>query len=94
MFRVYLWSHRIGGGLYIIEDWAWFHWRGIEAEWRNEVPLTRLIQEIVEATGAGNGHLIQEIDLRSGFAVIQRGPMDLGDGADFRLEKHIYRHPR
>ncbi len=82
------------GGLYIIEDWAWFHWRGIEAEWRNEVPLTRLIQELVEATGAGNGHLIQEIDLRSGFAVVQRGPMELGDGAGFRLAEHIYRHPR
>ncbi len=80
------------GGLYIIEDWAWFHWRGIEEAWRDQVPLTRLIQELVEAAGTGNGQLIHEIDLRSGFAVVRRGPLDLGEGTDFRLADHIYRH--
>jgi hypothetical protein len=43
------------GGLYIIEDWAWGHWQAFQASdhpWSYEVPLTKLIFEIVAAIGS------------------------------------------
>ena len=43
------------GGLYIIEDWAWGHWKEFQNPahpWRNETELTRLVVECVEAIGS------------------------------------------
>jgi predicted O-methyltransferase YrrM len=43
------------GGLYIIEDWAWAHWKEFQDPshpWAKETELTRLILEFVEAIGS------------------------------------------
>ncbi len=82
------------GGLFLIEDWAWFHWRGIETDWNDRKPLTQLIFEIVEATGTGGGRFIREIHARPGFAAIYRGDAPPEEWNDFAVEQSIYRHPR
>lgn len=80
------------GGLYIIEDWAWFHWRGIEEGWREKRPLTHLIHELSEAIGSSRS-VIDTMVVRGGFAAVRRGYGDLKPGR-FRLSEYVYRHPR
>lgn len=80
------------GGLYIIEDWAWFHWRGIERGWREKRPLTHLIHEITEAVGSSRS-VIESAVIRGGFAAVRRGSGALKPGR-FDLSDYIYRHPR
>jgi len=80
------------GGLYIIEDWAWFHWRGIEEGWREKRPLTHLIHELSEAIGSSRS-VIDTMVVRGGFAAVRRGPGEFRPGR-FRLSDYIYRHPR
>lgn len=82
------------GGYYIIEDWAWFHWRGIEDEWARKAPLSRLILELVEAAGSSSTALIRSLRVCSGFAVVQRGHLPQEELDGFRLDDFIYRHPR
>jgi len=81
------------GGIYIIEDWAWGHWQSFQGEnhpWRDEIPLTRLITELVEIAGA-HTHLITSIDVRQGFTAVTRGPVPTETLADFQVEKFISR---
>lgn len=82
------------GGLYIIEDWAWFHWKGMEARWADHEPLSRFILELVEAVGSSGVRLIRSLEVHSGFAVVQRGTASLEQLEGFRLDDFIYRHPR
>lgn len=82
------------GGLYVIEDWAWFHWRGIEAEWRDRRPLTHLLHEIIEMAGSTSHRLVLGVHVCSGFAVVRRGWTPAEQLADFSLDEFIYRHPR
>jgi len=82
------------GGLYIIEDWAWFHWHGTEEEWCDKEPLTRLIHEIIEIAGSTSNRLILSVDVCSGFAVVRRGWTPSEELKDFSVESAIYRHPR
>ena len=83
------------GSLYIIEDWAWGHWKPFQAPdhpWANEMPLTRLIFDLVEATGTSI-RLINSLEVYEGFTIIERGPMAAEELKDFRLEDHISRKP-
>ena len=82
------------GGLYVIEDWAWFHWRGIEAEWHDRRPLTHLLHEIIEMAGSTSHRLVLGVHVCSGFAVVRRGWIPAEQLADFSLDEFIYRHPR
>jgi hypothetical protein len=84
------------GGLYVIEDWAWGHWREFQTPghpWTKEIPLTRLIAQLIEATGSESwdttGGFIGSVTVFQGFAVVERG--DLGQAAhdQFDLEKLI-----
>lgn len=83
------------GGFYVIEDWAWGHWRGLEKNFAGLKPLTQLIFDLVEALGSTSHLLMHHVYLCSGFAAIQRG-WDPAEGllADFSLDRAIYRHPR
>ena len=64
------------GGAYVIEDWSWAH-TALDSEapeglFPDEVPLTRLLFEIVVA-GAGAPGLVSEVSIENGLAVIRRG---------------------
>ena len=68
------------GGVYLIEDWPWAHTEvGVEGDgfWPDEVPLTRLIFEIVLAVPSVPG-LIADVGIDGGCVRISRGaaPVD------------------
>ena len=81
------------GGLYIIEDWAWEHWRDFESPshpWAHESGLTNLVCELVQATGTST-NLIRSLTTYQGFIVAERGEADMTGQEDFKLEHHIWR---
>ena len=83
------------GGLYIIEDWAWGHWPDCFRPghpWVDQIPPTRLILELIEATGTST-QLISSMAVYQGFAAVERGPKEIGKLEEFRLDDHIVRHP-
>jgi methyltransferase family protein len=77
------------GGLYIIEDWAWNHWRDFRRpqNWSPDEHLSRLAFELVEATATNRG-LVARVSIEPGFIAIERGP---AEAMHFRLADHIYR---
>jgi cephalosporin hydroxylase len=97
------------GGLYIVEDWGWSHWKdyqGSDHEWVKEPPLTQLITELVEANGSperflkGNGSLavmrtvIATVHSTPDFVAIERGDVSAQELADFKLAHCISRRPQ
>ena len=64
------------GGVYVIEDWWWAHTplgvEPLEGFYPNEIPLTRLLFEIVLAI-PGVPDLITEVAVEKEFALIRRG---------------------
>lgn len=90
------------GGLYVIEDWAWSHWKEFQAPdhpWATETPLTKLIFELVEVIGTGRSSsssrpLIANLTVFQGFAVVERGEFELlAEPIEFKLEDFISRRP-
>jgi SAM-dependent methyltransferase len=84
------------GGLYVIEDWAWEHWREFSSPDHpmvKEESLTRLVVELLEATGS-SFNLIRSLTTYQGFTVIERGEADLSGPGGFELADHIRRRPR
>jgi cephalosporin hydroxylase len=79
------------GGYYIVEDWAWSNWPGLETAFPNQVPLNKLLYEILDAIGTSS-KLISNIQVCQGFAAICRGETPLD--SPFKLDAHIYRHPQ
>jgi hypothetical protein len=81
------------GGLYVIEDWAWGHWRAAQNPdhaLAREPSLTELVGELVEVVGSTGG-VISDLSVHHGFAVARRGSASLGD--DFLIERLITRRP-
>ncbi len=80
------------GGIYIIEDWAWGHWKDIETGLPSDSEPSKLILELVQA--AGNVGLIESVTIFEGFVVVKRGkdPI-LGKKEDFHIHKYIYNKP-
>jgi hypothetical protein len=78
------------GGLYIIEDWAWAHWKNFDApaHWSLKTEPTKLIFELVEATGTSK-ELISSLIIMQGFMVAERAQTELP--GRFKLDEHIYR---
>lgn len=81
------------GGFYVIEDWAWCHWKGLESYYTGEIPLTRLVTELVEAAGT-SANLIKNITIYQSIAVVERGDVTRQELGDFKLDNYIYRHPK
>ena len=84
------------GGLYIIEDWAWEHWKEFHSPihpWARYHSLSRLVFELVEATGTSQD-LITSVEVFEGFIVIERGPIPASDISPLLLIDHIVRRPR
>jgi predicted O-methyltransferase YrrM len=71
------------GGVYVIEDWPWAHApTGAQAApelYPDEVPLTRLIFELVLALPSIPG-LIEAISVERDFVLLRRGEMQLEPG--------------
>lgn len=82
------------GGYYIIEDWAWAHWRGTEQNFRGCRPLTDLVAELIEVMGSTSYRVILNMHVSSGFAAIRRGWTPAEELGEFRLDRFRYRHPR
>lgn len=82
------------GGLYVIEDWGWRHWHGLDEDpdpRPSRTAPTRLVVELIEAA-ASAPDVIAEVTVNSLFTVARRGPAEL-DPASFRLEERIFRRP-
>jgi len=82
------------GGYYILEDWAWSHWRGLEQSFAGHKPLTQLVFEVIEALGSTSHRLIVDMHICSGFVAIRRGWTSAGELGAFDLDRFIYRHTR
>lgn len=79
------------GAIYIVEDWAWAHWKESMSPshpWANEPPLTDFVRTVIEAVGTATG-LISRIIVHPGFVAIERGHLTIGEPAGFRLSDHI-----
>ena len=79
------------GGLYIIEDWAWGHWKmfhGPDHPMSQHTEPTNLIFELVQATGTST-ELIAGLTVFQGFTVVERGGISAEELRDFKLQDHI-----
>jgi hypothetical protein len=81
------------GGLYIIEDWAWGHWQEFQRSdhpWFSEIPLTRLIFELIAAAGSSQEHRwISNISVFQGFAVVERSEALVSADSEFKIDTLI-----
>lgn len=86
------------GGLYVIEDWAWGHWKQFinpDHPWSKKTPLTQLVIELIETTGSTQGNwtdkaVISSLTVYQGFVVVEKGKEQVSH-TDFELEDYINR---
>ncbi len=79
------------GGLYVIEDWPWAlrkEFQGPDHIWAKEIPLTKLIIELVQAEGS-TSQLISRMSIESEFVVIERGGIGAAQLDGLKLEQRI-----
>lgn len=84
------------GGFYVIEDWAWAHWKDFQTSdhpWATETELTKLIFELTEATGSSTA-LIASLATFQGFVVVERGEIGSAELGEFKLDDYISRRPK
>lgn len=84
------------GGFYVIEDWAWAHWKDFQTSdhpWATETELTKLIFELTEATGSSTA-LIASLAIFQGFVVVERGEIGSAELGEFKLDDYISRRPK
>jgi SAM-dependent methyltransferase len=84
------------GGLYIIEDWAWAHWKEFQTPnhpWAMETALTQLVFELIAATGS-SATLIANMAVFQGFAVVARGAARFAAPEQFDLDQYISNRPK
>jgi SAM-dependent methyltransferase len=69
-------------GVFVIEDWWWAHSSDLEVFFPGQVPLTRLVFELVLALAAVPG-LIEDVNVESGAVTVIRGDLSVDpDGFD------------
>jgi hypothetical protein len=95
-----IFPHLESGGLYIIEDWAWSHWpefQGKSHPWADNLPLTNLVFELIEASGSWSSgpapKLIESVSVFQGFVAVERGGLRIADTNGFQLQQYISRKP-
>jgi len=89
----YLFPRMPEGALYVIEDWAWAHWAEFQTpnhSWTWEIPLTRLVFDLVEAVGTSTS-LVKSLEVYKGFVIVERGPISAAEVTGFTLENYISR---
>lgn len=71
------------GGVYVIEDWSWAHTPGeehdLEGWWPDEVPLTRLVFELVLALPYAPG-VISDLAVHDRSLRVTRGAAEIHPG--------------
>jgi len=68
------------GGLYLLEDWAWAHWKTFQpatSSYAWQIPLTRLVSKLVAIVGTGD--MVRRLTVHQGFVAIERGAGPLPD---------------
>jgi hypothetical protein len=83
------------GGLYIVEDWSWAYYKEFQVPTHPmaaATDLTRLIFDLVRVAG-GPSKVITSVTVFQGFAVVERGPLDL-PASGFKLDDFIVKRPR
>jgi SAM-dependent methyltransferase len=75
------------GGVYTIEDWPWAHEEPVAGMWAGEVPLTRLILELVLASPVVPD-LISEVRVDADVVRVTRGDAST-DPSGFDLADHL-----
>ena len=71
------------GGRYFIEDWGWAHWPGrFQDFWKDEPALSNLLFELTMVLACWGGYIVSRVDVRRGFAAIERGEGRLHDPFD------------
>jgi len=81
------------GSIYIIEDWAWNHWKRYQvrnSERMKDRSPSELAFELAESTGSASG-VIDHIEIYNVFIAIVRGRKPVT--GDFDLEESIIRRP-
>lgn len=80
------------GGLYIIEDWSWAHWRGDFWQqqrggpyFSDKEPLTNLLIELILLC-ATSPEIVSRVDVTPGIFYVERGHASLSPG--FELGEH------
>ena len=83
------------GGIYIIEDWAWAHWKDFvaPAHWAFKTELTRMVFDLVKATGTSE-ELISDLVVFEGFVAAMRANTELPQSTAFKLESFIHNRRR
>jgi cephalosporin hydroxylase len=82
------------GGLYVIEDWAWSHWKEFQSPdhpWFHKTPLSALVDELIKVTGSAvlEASAIASVVVFQGFVVVERGKLIITQPDSFRLADHI-----
>jgi hypothetical protein len=83
------------GGLYIIEDWGWEHWRACylpTSAFAAERGLTHLLHELIGAT-ASSTELVTSMTVLQGFVAVERGELRFPPGSVFQLKDFISQRP-
>lgn len=83
------------GGIYVIEDWAWSHWRDWsrpDHPWAQEKELTEFVFDLIETVGSSTG-AVTSVTVYQGFAAVERGSAPL-DPLAFRPTDGIVRRPQ
>jgi cephalosporin hydroxylase len=81
------------GGLYVIEEWAWAHWPEYQTPghaWAKDPSPTRLVAELVEATGSASD-VIARLEVLGGLVVAERGSGAVAE--PFSLAALVRRRP-
>ncbi len=75
------------GAIYIIEDWAWYHWKNWVHLFPRGEDISKLIYQMIQCAGS-DSDIISSVIVYPGFAVIERGIKPLNE--DFKLKNHIF----
>lgn len=75
------------GGLYTIEDWPWAHEQPVADMWAGQVPLTRLVMELVLANPVVPD-LIDELRIDAESVQVRRGEAKV-DPLGFDISDHL-----
>lgn len=75
------------GALYILEDWAWLHWKKWVYQFPKGEEISSLVYKFVQATGSYS-NVISSVKVYPGFAVIERGNHEINHG--FKIDDNIF----
>lgn len=75
------------GGLYIIEDWAWYHWKDCVYKFPHGEGLSSLVYKIIQMVGSYTD-VIRSVKVYPGFAVLERGYKEIDN--NLKLDDHIF----